>query len=94
MAEAGGVEEALEAAASVGWRITVLITDVAMPVSNGYTLARQMASRYASLRVLYVTGDLADYPERRTPALATAVLEKPFDGPTLIEALSQLMARA
>ncbi len=46
------------------------------------------------MRVLYVTGDVGDHAERTPPALATAVLEKPFDGPALVHALSQLMAQA
>ncbi len=92
--EAGDADAALGAAASVNWRITVLVTDVAMPGSNGYTLATHLASRCPGVRVLYVTGDMGDHAACLSPALATAVLEKPFDGPTLVQALSQLMMQA
>lgn len=95
--EAGSAEDALEIARSVGFRVSVLVTDIGMPGTNGYALGARLAERCPGLRILYVTGDLADDLLGVAGAphcCVSAVLEKPFDSQALLGALSDLLARA
>lgn len=94
VAEAGSAEEALDVAESVGWKIALLVTDVTMPGMSGYALGAHLANRCAGLRVLYVTGDVAEeLSDATAPCCAWAMLEKPFDTHLFTSTISELMAR-
>ncbi len=94
VAEAASADEAIDVAESLGWKIALLVTDVAMPGMSGYILGARLADRCAGLRVLYVTGDIAeDLSDTAAPRCAWTVLEKPFDMHLFATTVSELMAR-
>jgi DNA-binding NtrC family response regulator len=67
----------------------ILVTDYAMPGGSGVDLARQLQSQNADLRVLIVTGhDKIDDP--LDPHWM--ILQKPFTGSELREAITVLVA--
>ncbi len=94
VAEAASAEEALASAEALGWNISVLVTDISMPGTSGLLLGATLARRCAALRVLYVTGHMADdIVGDAAPPCAWAVLEKPFDTRALSSAITELMVR-
>lgn len=88
-------EKALECASAMGG-LDLLITDVVMEPTDGFTLRDQMVERYPAVRTIFISGyDLSDY------AAQTAnhqVLQKPIESQVLLTAvhreLATLMAAA
>jgi two-component system cell cycle response regulator CpdR len=57
----------------------LLITDVAMPGINGVELATRALRRWPTLRILFISGQGGDTPERQTiTRLGLPFLGKPF----------------
>lgn len=78
-----------------GWRLALaapagfdlVITDVRMPVMDGWELGRRLHERWPRLPVLYLSGyDV----EQASPSAAT-FLRKPFDPDDLIRRVTQLL---
>jgi two-component system cell cycle sensor histidine kinase/response regulator CckA len=87
----------LAANGAEGWRLAVaapaefdlVITDVRMPVMDGWQLGRQLRERWPGLPVLYLSGyDL----EQASPS-AAMFLRKPFDPDELIRRVTQLLGK-
>ncbi len=93
---AGGPEEALELAATLGQGLDLLVTDVVMPELDGPTIAAALARTRAGLKVLFMSG----YPRDREKKLSGAdggadggavVLGKPFSARELSEAVRRVL---
>jgi formylglycine-generating enzyme required for sulfatase activity/DNA-binding NarL/FixJ family response regulator len=75
-------QKAHEHATALGG-VDLLITDVVMEPTDGFTLRAEFQSMYPSMRVLFISGyDLSDYAEHLGGA---ASLPKPVDGGALRE---------
>lgn len=85
--EAGNGFEALKIAERHDGDIDLLLSDVVMPGMSGAELAARLRSQRPALRVLYVSGYLADAPIREGVLTDddTEYLEKPFTPTTLLE---------
>jgi PAS domain S-box-containing protein len=86
---AGNAAEALERIEN-GDRIDLVFSDIVMPNGmNGIHLAQELMERYPAIRVLLTTGysDVAAAGETRFP-----ILRKPFELPTLEQAIREVMA--
>jgi two-component system NtrC family sensor kinase len=76
--EAGSGAEALQLAATRA-DVSLLATDVVMPLMNGVQLARSLRERLPELRVLYLSGYTAEVLDYRTDSGAKdELLAKPF----------------
>jgi len=77
--EAASATEALNTFATRHGDFELLLTDVVMPGLSGLELARRLASINPKLRVLFMSGySYETLAERGPPALASAMLAKPF----------------
>lgn len=82
-------EKALESAAAMGG-LDLLITDVVMEPTDGFTLRDQMVERYPSVRTIFISGyDLSDYPAQTANH---QVLQKPIEAQTLLGAVHRELA--
>lgn len=71
-----------------------VITDVFMPEKDGIETAKEIRMRFPDIKILAMTGGGRDerfYSLIRTLA-ATAVLQKPFDKETLLDAVERLLS--
>lgn len=79
--------EALKIAERHEGDINLLLTDVVMPGMSGAELAARLRNQHPGLRVLYVSGYVADAPIRDgiLRDQETQYLEKPFTPTTLVQ---------
>jgi two-component system cell cycle sensor histidine kinase/response regulator CckA len=71
--------------------LTLVVSDVEMPLLTGDDLAREVAAIRPGLKVLFVTGNVDRLFEKEWFMFDDrAYLSKPFTGPELITAVSQL----
>ena len=79
--ESGGVQE-----------IECLISDIGMPVMDGFELARAIQARRPGLPVILITGR-PDLLHRSPPDWPrdSRVFKKPFDGPELLKAVGDAL---
>jgi CheY-like chemotaxis protein len=78
-------EEALEVADGFEGPIHLVVTDLVMPRVGGSELARRLAGIRPGVGVLFMSGysrELFEGPGAGEPGIS--LLEKPFDGPTLL----------
>ncbi|WP_110970104.1 response regulator [Pseudomonas huaxiensis] len=73
-------------------RVELLITDWMMPVMNGEELARKLRAdpQYRAMPIILMSGAQSDIA-RKSPELFDGVLDKPFDGETLINMVRGLV---
>jgi signal transduction histidine kinase len=91
VAESG--ERALELAAA-GGDFEMLVTDVMMPGLSGRAVAERLCAQRPQLKVLFVSGYLADDELRSDVGLARAeLLQKPFTANELLATVQQVLAR-
>jgi two-component system, cell cycle sensor histidine kinase and response regulator CckA len=99
LSEAGYVVLAVESAAAAralaedaDLTVDVLLTDAALPGSNGDELARHVSARHPGVAVLYMSGyDRDSLPfEARIPE--EAFLAKPFTPEALVQRVEQVLA--
>jgi PAS domain S-box-containing protein len=84
--------EAIELAQAHGDAIDALITDVIMPGLSGPDLAARLQKSLPRLRTLFMSGYTAEtIRDRAKLPLGSALLEKPFDPPTLLRCLRTLL---
>ncbi|ANY82072.1 hypothetical protein BB934_25685 [Microvirga ossetica] len=57
-----------------GIAVDALLTDIRLPVADGWTVAKAYRERFPHLPVLYVTG----YAERTQPVPGGIILSKPY----------------
>jgi PAS domain S-box-containing protein len=85
---------ALEAAAEVGDRFDLLLTDVVMPRLSGVALARRLRERRPFLPVLYISGDVDRSRELLEDELRRAdvrFLSKPFSAEELLASVLKML---
>ena len=93
VAESG--PKAIEAASKHSGRIDVLLSDVIMPHMPGPQVAEQLLVERPSVRVLFMSGFAQPILEAGEPLHAeTALIEKPFSGPGLLEKVAHVLERA
>jgi CheY-like chemotaxis protein len=89
--QAASVAEALQVAEetyAAGREFDLVLTDVVMPGESGRALAEQVAQRWPSLRVMYMSGYTDDEILRRgLMRSGTPFLQKPFSADRLAEAV-------
>ena len=90
--DAGGPLEAKRLAETYRGHIDLLITDVVMPKINGRELAKQLSSRRADLKVLYMSG-YTDNAIVNTGLLQkeVAFLQKPFTPAAFTERVREVL---
>ena len=69
----------------------LLLTDVMMPELNGYELAERLRAVYPSLRILFVSGYIADIERPEDLVERADLLPKPFELSVLDEKINQLL---
>lgn len=69
----------------------VVVTDVAMPVMDGFRFARIVRSLYPAVPVLFMTGALLAVQGTPLPDIGARVLLKPFDADVLLEAVASIL---
>lgn len=87
------VEEPERALESINKQTALLITDLVMPGINGLTIAEEALKINTSLKVLFITGFIAD--ERllkKVEQTKIHVLAKPFNLSQLIEAIKKVIS--
>lgn len=74
--------------------VDCLVTDIGMPVMDGFELEKTVRQMRSELPVILVTGrhEIAD--QQRAIAQGSRFFRKPFDGPALLAAIGQALARA
>jgi two-component system cell cycle sensor histidine kinase/response regulator CckA len=93
--EARHGREALHLAELAAPYLDLVVTDVVMPELDGLELGRQLALRWASIPVLYISA----YPpndifSRGGPSDSQPFLQKPFTAEVLLERVRELLAGA
>ena len=69
----------------------VVLTDIAMPVMDGFKFARIFRSLYPAVPILFMTGALLQAQGSLLPDTGTRVLLKPFDAEVLLEAVQSCL---
>ena len=82
--------EARSVCAESKMHIDLLLTDIVMPETSGPKLAEELASRYPSLRVLYMSGYSGVAPVSNMAGDA-GYIEKPFAASALVEKVRAAM---
>ena len=92
--EARHGNEALHLAELAAPYLDLVVTDVIMPQLDGLELGRQMAIRWASIPVLYISAYPANdiFSRGGPPPDSTPFLQKPFTPEVLLERVRQLLA--
>ncbi len=91
--EARHGNEALHLAELAAPYLDLVVTDVIMPELDGLELGRQLALRWASIPVLYISAYPAnDIFSRGGPPDSAPFLLKPFTPDVLLERVRQLLA--
>lgn len=70
----------------------LLVTDVILPEMTGLALARRLADRWPSLRVVYTSGHASPSVVGNEGAVGGAFLNKPFMSSQLLQAAEQALA--
>jgi signal transduction histidine kinase/ActR/RegA family two-component response regulator len=81
--------EALDVAERFGSSIELLLTDVVMPKMRGTELAQELTARFASLRVVYMSGYLEQDKSSGEILERAMVLQKPFSQDALIQKIGE-----
>jgi two-component system, OmpR family, response regulator len=90
--EAENGEAALRAASRCRASLTLVVTDISMPVMGGIEFARQFRPLYPRVPILFITGREAD--SRPGPGLTEDdLLLKPFGPDDLLSTVSRILAR-
>jgi two-component system cell cycle sensor histidine kinase/response regulator CckA len=69
----------------------IVLTDVAMPVMDGFEFARIFRCLYPDVPILFMTGALIQVQGTPLPDTAARVLLKPFDAEVLLEAVTSVL---
>ncbi len=88
---AANAQKAMDHAAAFGG-VDILISDVVMEPTDGFTLRTALQAQYPAMRVIFVSGyDLTDYGEQVGEA---AVVPKPVDAMALITEIGRALGHA
>ena len=90
---AGGAAEAEALFDEYGDKITLLVTDVVMPQTNGRELCERLRAKRPSLPVIFVSGyvDDPELIETLGDSVKGQLLEKPFRPSDLLQAIEVVM---
>jgi two-component system cell cycle sensor histidine kinase/response regulator CckA len=89
---AGNGAEALKIALADPTGFDFLITDIRMPVMDGWELGRQIRERWPDLPILYISGyDIELAVRRRGTSRTSGFLQKPFDPGELLARMTELL---
>jgi DNA-binding response OmpR family regulator len=73
--------------------IDCLITDIGMPLINGFELHRLARDARPELPIIFITARPEDATQKRAAALGhQGFFRKPFDGPALLAAVKQALS--
>jgi DNA-binding response OmpR family regulator len=90
--QAGDGQQALTIVRRLATSIALVVTDINMPVMNGFDFARAMQPLYSSVPILFMTGAL---PQASTSAslrdLAEHLLLKPFGPDVFLETVRAIL---
>jgi len=85
-------DEALGIAFRGSGAFDLVVTDVRMPVMDGWELGRRLRERWPDLPLLYISGYDAELSAAtRRPGARQALLRKPFDLDELIREVGRLL---
>jgi len=90
---ASSAVEALSVCEEKSTTLQLVVTDVAMPGMNGFDLAEQIAERWPTIRVLFMSGCANDLSIRRQ-LYERPLLAKPFTRDELANKIRELLAMA
>lgn len=89
---AGNGRDALSLMESNGERISLMITDLVMPMMGGLELSRAIRNRYPSVEIIALSGyPIGSEKEEFEDAGITALIQKPFVVQTLAEAVKKAL---
>jgi CheY-like chemotaxis protein len=91
---AGSGQEALQLLGVPGAKVCAIVTDLNMPILDGFELIARVRSdrRYAGLPIIVVSGDInPDTPERVTRLGVDAFFAKPYSPAIVQRALETLL---
>jgi two-component system cell cycle sensor histidine kinase/response regulator CckA len=74
--------------------IDVLLSDMIMPGMDGPELVEKLRSKGRDIPVLYMSGYTPDHLPTNKPFDRALVIDKPFDAPTLLGRLREVLERA
>ena len=90
--EAADGDEALRLCAQHAERIQLVVTDIMMPETNGFALARQLVSLCPQLRVLYMSGYAdEDVVAQNRVSIESAFLRKPIVIGDLVSKVQEML---
>ncbi|HLG15704.1 MAG TPA: response regulator [Blastocatellia bacterium] len=72
-------------------RFDLVITDIAMPGADGWTLAAETRRRFPDTKLLIVTGGPVSPPAEPSEGFADAIIAKPFDITAITSIVDQLL---
>lgn len=72
----------------------LVITDLAMPLMNGWELIAELRKIKPGIKILTATGSLDKWPDLKESFNMTAVISKPFTAEKLLQAVHHLLAGA
>ncbi len=91
--EAGNGKTALEAADQFDGTLTLVVTDINMPVMDGVEFARSFAPKHANTPILFITGGQPHTTDLVIPpGLNGDLLRKPFGPTVFMEAVARMIA--
>jgi CheY-like chemotaxis protein len=90
--EAEDDEEGFRIAGEQDRRIDLLVTDLVMPHTGGFEIARALAQRRPEMKTLFISGYTADFIEAESLPPGAGFLSKPFDKAELLENVRNLLA--
>jgi PAS domain S-box-containing protein len=70
----------------------LVITDLAMPLMNGWELIAELRKIRPGIKILTATGSLDKWPDLKDHFNMTAVIPKPFTAEKLLQAVHQVLA--
>jgi len=90
---ASSAVEALSVCEEKSTTLQLVLTDVAMPGMNGFDLAEQIAERWPTIRVMFMSGCANDLSIRRQ-LYERPLLAKPFTRDELANKIRELLSMA
>ena len=92
--EAGNGMEAIDILEKTGVKVDLVVSDVVMPEMDGPTLLRELRSRNAALKMIFVSGYAEDVFQKHLPedSQQVAFLAKPFTLKELVNAVKETLA--
>ena len=85
-------KEALELCEQYDGQIHVLLTDVIMPIVDGYQLATVLKQRFPQLKVVYVSGYTETAAKQHIPLRKDVqFVQKPFSSQKILKAIRKLL---